>query len=138
MADPLQVEVVSPDGVIWSGKAVSVIARTTEGDIGILANHEPVIAALVPTAVEIVTTDGLREVVAVEGGFISVFANRISLLSDSAVMASEVSLEQAHRDLAAMHDMIDAGDTSDEEEHRYRQLQAQIRAGERYKELNPR
>ena len=45
---PLRVEVVSAQGLIWEGDAVQVIARTTEGDIGILANHEPFMGILVP------------------------------------------------------------------------------------------
>ena len=55
---PLRVEVVSAEGLIWEGDAVQVIARTTEGDIGILANHEPFMGILVPGAAEVFTTDG--------------------------------------------------------------------------------
>jgi len=72
----LRVEVVAAEGIAWEGDALSVIARTTEGDIGVLPNHEPLLAALVPCAAEVLTTDGNREVVAIDGGFISVADNR--------------------------------------------------------------
>ena len=45
MPNLLQVEVVAAEGKVWEGQAVSLIARTTEGDIGILADHEPFMAA---------------------------------------------------------------------------------------------
>ena len=55
---PLRVKVVAADREVWSGEAVNIIARTTEGDIGILPGHEPILAALVPCAVTIITADG--------------------------------------------------------------------------------
>ena len=59
--DPLRVEVVSADRLVWSADAINVIARTVDGDIGILPGHEPVMAVLAPCAVEIVTADGRSE-----------------------------------------------------------------------------
>ena len=100
MAEPMQVEVVCADRVVWSGKSTNIIAKTVEGDIGILPGHEPVLAVLVPGAVEIFSDDGPREIVAVDGGFISVSQGRVSILSEYARMASEVSLSQAEKELA--------------------------------------
>ena len=136
MASEMQVEVVAPDGQIWQGEAVSVIVRTTEGDIGILANHEPVMAAMLPCAAEIVTTDGRREIIAVGGGFISVYNDRVSLLSDTASLAGEESPAEAEKELAQMQPQADAGEMSDEDLRRYHQLQAQVKAGERYAQLH--
>ena len=53
MAEPMQVEVVSADRVVWSGKSSNIIAKTVEGEIGILPGHEPVLGVLVPSAVVI-------------------------------------------------------------------------------------
>ena len=79
---PLRVKVVAADREVWSGEAVNIIARTTEGDIGILPGHEPILAALVPSAVTIITADGEQEVIAVDGGFIAADpSGRVSLLS---------------------------------------------------------
>ena len=83
----MQVEVVSADRVVWSGKAINIIAKTVEGDIGILPGHEPVLAILVPGAVEIFAEDNSREIIAVDGGFISVAHGRVSILSEYAMMA---------------------------------------------------
>jgi len=135
MANALQVEVAAPDGLVWEGEAVSVIVRTTEGDIGILADHEPVMAAMVPCAAEVVATDGRREVIAVGGGFVSVYQNRVSLLSETAMLAEEVSLASADRALAAMKSDMDQGLLSEREERRYHQLEAQVIAGRRFEQL---
>ena len=81
---PLQVEVVSATRVVWSGEAVNVIARTVNGDIGILPGHEPLLALLVPSVVDIVTADGRSEAIVVDGGFISVDDNAITIVVDSA------------------------------------------------------
>jgi len=136
MSEHMEVDVVSPDGLVWHGDATSVIVRTTEGDIGILRNHEPLMAAMVPCAAEVVTADGRRMVIAVGGGFISVFANRVSLLSDSAELAESISLEDAERELAALLEMHDEGQLDRRSTMRLHQLQAQLKAGERFAQLS--
>ena len=71
MATTFEVELVAPDRIVWSGEADIVIARTTDGDIGILPNHEPMLAVLVEHPVTIRRTDGDALVAAVLGGFLS-------------------------------------------------------------------
>ena len=131
MADPMQVEVVSADEVVWSGEATNIIAKTVDGDIGILANHSPVLAVLVPGGVEIVCPDGTREIVAVESGFMSVSRGRVSILSEYAKMAGEISLAQAEKDLAAANAAIDGGDDSEETHQRFLRATAQVRAAQK-------
>jgi F-type H+-transporting ATPase subunit epsilon len=131
VADPMQVEVVSADEVVWSGEATNIIAKTVDGDIGILANHSPVLAVLVPGGVEIVCPDGTREIVAVEGGFMSVSRGRVSILSEYARMAREISLSEAERDLAAAEAAIDGGDDSEETHTRLLRATAQVRAAQK-------
>ncbi len=131
MADPMQVEVVSADAVVWSGEATNIIAKTIEGDIGILANHSPVLAVLVPGGVEIVCPDGTREIVAVESGFMSVARGRVSILSEYAKMAGEISLALAEKDLAAANAAIDGGDDSEETHNRLLRATAQVRAAQK-------
>jgi F-type H+-transporting ATPase subunit epsilon len=129
VADPMQVEVVSADEVVWSGEATNIIAKTVDGDIGILANHSPVLAVLAPSAVEVVCPDGKREIIAVEGGFISVSRGRVSILSEYAKVGAEISLAQAEKDLAAATAAIDGGDDSEEMHSRMLRATAQVRAG---------
>jgi F-type H+-transporting ATPase subunit epsilon len=128
MAEPMQVEVVSADEVVWSGEATNIIAKTVDGDIGILANHSPVLAVLVPGGVEIVCPDGAREIVAVEGGFMSVNLGRVSILSEYAKLAREISLSEAERDLSAANSAIDSGDDSEEMRTRLLRATAQVKA----------
>jgi len=138
MANPMHIDVVAPDGKVWEGMVESVIVRTTEGDIGILAGHEPIMAALVPCAAELVTTDGRREIIAVGGGFIAVFNDDISLLTESATLADEISLETAKKALAAMQPQVDDGDMQENDWRLYHQLEAQVKAGLRYEQLQGR
>ena len=125
--DQLQVELVAADRTVWSGQATMVIARTTEGDLGVLRNHAPVLSLLVPGVVEISPTEGDRMVAAVDGGFISVAANRVSILSEHAVLSHEIDVEQARSELAAA--------TAEGEEEgtqvRAQRAEARIRAAER-------
>ncbi len=132
MADPMQVEVVSADAEIWSGEAVSIVARTVEGDIGILAGHEPVLAVLVPGAVEIVCPNGNREtvVIAVDGGFLSMAQNRVSVLSEYAQVGSEASLQDAEREQQEALIALEEGDADEETKRRYRRATAQVRAAQ--------
>ena len=121
---PLHVEVVAADRLVWSGQAVNIIARTVEGDIGILPGHEPMLAV-------IVTADGRSESLAVDGGYISVAHGRVSVLSQSATLGHEVGLEQARREASTLEAKAMQGNADDDELHHLRILQAQIRAGER-------
>ena len=128
---PLEVEVVSADRVVWSGNAVNIIARTVEGDIGILPGHEPLLAILVPCLVEIVTDDGRSESLAVDGGFISVAEGHVSVLAQKAELGHEISLDEARKELAPIEAKALKGEANDAEIHRLKMLKAQIRAGER-------
>ncbi|MEL4357890.1 MULTISPECIES: F0F1 ATP synthase subunit epsilon [unclassified Luteococcus] len=133
MADPMSVEVVSADRKVWEGTATNVIVRTTEGDIGILPNHEPLLAALVPCAAEIVTGDGRREIVALDGGFISVAQNQVNLVAQKASLYDEISTEEAQMEVDKLSAVHEAGEATDEEIHRLHLAQAQIKAAAKLK-----
>ncbi|MFC7621800.1 F0F1 ATP synthase subunit epsilon [Microlunatus sp. GCM10028923] len=128
MADALQVEVVSADEVVWSGQGTLIIARTVDGDMGIMPGHAPVLAVLAPGGVEIVTPDASREVVAVDGGFLSVAQGRVSILSEYARMADEISVDQAERELADAQARLDAGEDTEEVRQHVMRASAQVRA----------
>src|ERR1700712_216840 len=120
MAEPMQVEVVSADRVVWSGTSTNVIAKTTDGEIGILPGHAPVLAVLQPSAVVIFCEDGKqREIIAVDGGFVSVSQGRVSLLSEYARMADEVSVAQAEKELAEAQQRLDTGDGNEEDRQHF-------------------
>lgn len=136
MADPLHVEVVSADRVVWSGEADQVITRTTEGDIGIMPRHQPLLALLVPNAVEIFTTKGTREVVAVDGGFVSVDHDRVAILSEFATM-TEVTLDEAERELGRAEKLLDEGDESPETRKLFLRASAQVKAAQKRQMTSP-
>jgi F-type H+-transporting ATPase subunit epsilon len=79
----LQVELVSPEKKVWSGEAVSVSARTLEGDLGILTDHAPLLGVLVDGKVVIKGSDGSTSEFNVDGGFLSVSNNRVSILAEA-------------------------------------------------------
>ena len=79
----LQVELVSPEKKVFSGEAVSVSARTLDGDLGILTDHAPLLGVLVDGKVVIKGTDGSTNEFNVSGGFLSVSNNRVSILAES-------------------------------------------------------
>ena len=132
MADPMQVEVVSADKVVWSGESTNVIAKTTDGEIGILPGHAPVLAVLQPSAVVIFCEDGKkREVVAVDGGFVSVSQGRVSILSEYARLADELSVAEAERELADAQKRLDSGDGSEDDRKHFQRATAQLRAAQK-------
>jgi F-type H+-transporting ATPase subunit epsilon len=132
MAEPMQVEVVSADRVVWSGTSTNVIAKTTDGEIGILPGHAPVLAVLQPSAVVIFCEDGKqREIIAVDGGFVSVSQGRVSILSEYARMADEVSVAQAEKELADAQQRLDTGDGNEEDRQHFLRATAQLRAAQK-------
>jgi F-type H+-transporting ATPase subunit epsilon len=92
---PLQVELVAAERVVWSGEATFVVARTADGELGALPGHTPVMSVINPSVVEITTADGDKVKAAVEDGFLSIANDRVSILSEEAVLAEEIDVEAA-------------------------------------------
>jgi F-type H+-transporting ATPase subunit epsilon len=96
----LRVALVVPDRELWSGEARTVIAKTSEGDIGVLTGHSPVFGVLAEgSLVEILSDDADPVSAAVSGGFLSVADDRVSILAAEARLAQEVDREEARREL---------------------------------------
>ena len=126
----MQVELVAADRLVWSGEANMVIARTTEGDVGILPNHAPMLSLMVDGIVDVTTTDGETWIAAVDAGFLSVANNRISILAEHAEMSHDIDLEKARADLERAQS---AGEDDDEATATAERAwaEARIRASER-------
>ena len=98
---PMQVELVSPERILWSGEAEMVIARTLGGgDIAFLPGHAPFVGALGTGVITIRPTGGgADEKVACHGGFVEVSGgegdSHVTILSDVAELASQVDVERA-------------------------------------------
>ena len=78
----LQVEIVAPDRIVWSGEARQLSARTVAGEIGILPQHEPMLAVLGDGDVHVDPVDGQRETITISGGFISVDNDKVTLVAE--------------------------------------------------------
>ena len=105
----IEVELVSAERRVWSGDASFVLARTTEGEIGILPHHAPLLGILVNGVVTIRVMDGSVVTAAVHGGFLSVANNRVSILAEVAELDSEIDLDRAREALSRL-----ASETVDE------------------------
>lgn len=122
----LRVELVSPEREIWAGEADMVIARTTEGEIGILPNHAPLLGLLADgSVVRIDPANGEGESVAamVFGGFFSVAGNEVSILAEYAELGGEVDIAAARAELERA-----SGQDGEEAALEQRRAQARLRA----------
>ncbi|WP_291057237.1 F0F1 ATP synthase subunit epsilon [Herbiconiux sp.] len=84
MAAPLTVSIVSADQQIWAGEATMVVAKTVEGEIGILAGHEPLLAILAAGEVRVNAAGGERLVARADDGFLSVENNVVTIVARDA------------------------------------------------------
>ena len=121
----LQVALVAPEGEIWSGPARQIIAKTLDGDIGILTGHTPVLGVLAEgSMVRIFPEDASGEVVAaIGGGFLSVADDQVSVLARQALLARDVDRASAQTALDAAQ-----SEAGGEETFEIRFLRAQLRA----------
>jgi F-type H+-transporting ATPase subunit epsilon len=135
----LHVELVVPEGQVWVGDAERVIAKTLDGDIGVLTGHPPVLGILAEGSVVRILdpengggADGDQApdgeiTAAVSGGFLSVADDRISVLAVDAQLGSEIDKAAARADLEAA--LTEAGSPSPAEEpEEAKYARAQLRA----------
>ncbi len=92
----MQVELVSPERVVFSGEATQVITRTVGGgEIAFLPGHAPFLGALTECHTRITLADGSQLDVAVHGGFVQVADNKVSILSDIAELGEDIDRGRA-------------------------------------------
>lgn len=91
----IKFEVVTPERVVLREDVVQATVPTKDGEITVLPEHIPLISILKPGIIEVKKPDGVREVIAVSGGFIDVLKNKIIILADTAELAEEIDLEKA-------------------------------------------
>jgi F-type H+-transporting ATPase subunit epsilon len=95
MAATMQVELVSPEKVLYSGEATIVVCRPQGGDAAFLPGHAPFLGLLGVGPVSIRTVDGREVKAAVHGGFIEVRNNKVTILSDVAELATDIDVTRA-------------------------------------------
>lgn len=94
MANKIRLDIVTPEKVSYSADVNMVIARTLNGDIGILPGHAPLIGALAVWPLRIVTDEG-EEKLSLCGGFIEVQPGKITVLANSAELCDEIDVDRA-------------------------------------------
>ncbi|AUH69460.1 MULTISPECIES: F0F1 ATP synthase subunit epsilon [Gordonia] len=122
MADKtFRLEVVSPDSELYSGDATFLVAQTTVGELGILASHAPMLAELAPGGCVVVTeSGGNRTAFAVQGGFLSVTGESVTVLAEHAQFASDI-------DVAAERSVLESADEGSAE---FLRAKSRVRAAE--------
>lgn len=92
MAGQLNVEVVAVDSKVWSGTAKAVYARTTEGELGVLPGHQPLLGELrIDSTVRVQPVDGGELAWQIEGGFLSVTTDGVTILAETAEAVAPAS-----------------------------------------------
>jgi len=92
---PLQVDIVSAEGAIYSGEANMVFAPAKMGEVGIAPRHAPLITDLKPGSVRVETTDGEERFFYVTGGILEVQPHLVTVLADSALHADQLDEDAA-------------------------------------------
>lgn len=115
-SNPMHVELVSPERMLFSGEATLVVARPEGGDAAFLPGHAPFLGLLGTGPVLIRTLDGTDVRAAVHGGFIEVRNNRVTILSDVAELAGDIDGARAAAAKARLdakqHELTDAEATA--------------------------
>ena len=88
------IEIVTPDGLEYSGEAESLLVRTTEGDIEILAGHTDFLASLATGRARLII-DGKTRVASASGGFLSVKGGKVRMCATTFEFAEEIDLKRA-------------------------------------------
>ncbi|AYW45395.1 F0F1 ATP synthase subunit epsilon [Tetragenococcus koreensis] len=121
MEQYLTVNVVTPNGLVFDHHAEKVVAVTTNGELGILANHAPIIAPLDIEEVRVKRIDSENHTnwVAVNGGVIEVRDNVVTIIADSAERARDIDVTRAQRAKQRAEESIEkAKETTDVDELR--------------------
>ena len=124
----LQVQVVSPERILWSGEAERVVTRVEEGgDIAFLTGHTTYLGQLGSGVTEIAEVGGNVVKVAVHGGFVEVSDDRVSLLSDQAELATDVDIARARAAKERAEVLLRGGD-DDEAAEAVKRAEVRLRA----------
>lgn len=82
----LNVSLVSADAEVWTGEATLVVAKTVEGEIGIMTGHEPVLAILAEGQVRITRADGTKVLANAQDGFLSMEGDQLTIVAGNAAL----------------------------------------------------
>ena len=107
----IRFEIVTAERVVYSEDVNSVLAPGTEGELGILPNHSPLLTTLKPGELR-VEKDGNQTYLAVSGGFMEVLGNKVTVLADTAERFDEIDSERAEQALTRAEDFLNNNESS--------------------------
>lgn len=103
----IKLEVISPDAIVYSAEISMLIVRSTDGELGIMPNHLPLIAGLLPCAMRVKFPDH-EELIAVAGGFMEVQPDKITVLASTAETPITIDVNRAEQAYERARERIDA------------------------------
>lgn len=122
MADMVEFELVSPSRLLKSEPVEMVVVPGAEGDIGVLANHSPLICTVRPGVIKMYEGGKVSEEIFVAGGFCEVSPERCTVLSEEAVLVADIDVAEARNRLSeaekALADADEGGKDKAEDERR--------------------
>lgn len=118
MADTVDFELVSPQHLLRSEPVEMVVIPCTEGDIGVLPNHSPLIATVRPGVVDIHRDGKVVESIFVGGGFVEVSSNRCTVLAERPMAVADINREEVEESLAAARKAVEEASEHEIEEAR--------------------
>ncbi len=102
----LTVDVLTPEGEVFSGDVIQLSTRTVDGELGVLANHVPVLAGLMPNRLRLKISDNEVQEYAQSHGVLQVFANHAQVLLEEAVLTDDLDLGQLETELSGAEERL--------------------------------
>ena len=119
----IRLDIVTPGGVVFSEDVEHVVIPTANGKIDILQHHAPLIDRLVPADVKVVK-DGKTEYLAISSGFVEVYAEKISIITDQAILVDEDDHEAIEAAIKKAEQALEEGKNSNFDEAQLQMLEA--------------
>ena len=113
-----EVEVLTPEGEVFNGEVTQVSTRTAVGEIGILANHAPLLAALRPTELRLHVSGSETKSYAQAHGWLQVFGNHVRLLVEEAIAPEDLDQATVKEQLADAEQRLKEADEGSAAEKR--------------------
>ncbi len=101
-----KLEIIGPNGKLYSNDIEFLLVRTTEGDMGILANHAPFVAGLAVGEMVVRIEKGNELSYFVSGGFLEINSNKVIVLADEAMPSAEIDLEKVKKEAALAEEKL--------------------------------
>lgn len=109
MEKELLVEIVTPEKVAFSGKATLVVVPGAAGELGFQPLHAPLAALLTVGEVRLTFADSSKEFVAISGGYVKVFEDKVTIMAETAEKSSEIDMKRAGEALDRARDQLEQG-----------------------------